>query len=344
MLKKYGFITLLILVLCGVRSTLASCSFTTPTDTYINQTMTQSPITAVTLTTSDKQQLFRSTLLAGGPVISTCNPSTGAAIKVSGRNFSSASLSETMPDGGMLLYTGAAGFGYGFWYTVTYGDGSGSYSGHLKQGDMFSATPAQLNGARWEFQAELWYTGGDYSDQAKSSQIPAINWTYFYVGFDNAMRGFFFHSPVIPITPSTCQLSLSSPEADFGVFSSVGKAPPQTVTLSSSQCSMTRKMELRILSNGNPVSSSGTILLNKLTGDDAASGFGVAFYEADDYVRYVLDAALGKGDTYPSDGYTKPGGFISSANYRISMVLKTDDTPIKTGDFETSATLSISYY
>lgn len=63
-----------------------------------------------------------------------------------------------MPDGGLLIGGIADGFGYGFWYTVTYGDGSGSVSGHLKKG-MFTATPAQLNGARWEFQAELWYAG-----------------------------------------------------------------------------------------------------------------------------------------------------------------------------------------
>ncbi|MEY8786637.1 hypothetical protein AB9K33_25660 [Citrobacter freundii] len=134
MLKKYGFIMLLLLGLCGVRSALASCAFTTPTGTYIDQTMASSPVTAVTLTSTNLQQLFQSSVLVGGPIISTCNPSTGTAITVSGDGFSSGSLPETMPDGGMLIGGIADGFGYGFWYTVTYGDGSGSVSGHLKKG------------------------------------------------------------------------------------------------------------------------------------------------------------------------------------------------------------------
>ena len=73
MLKKYGFIMLLLLGLCGVRSALASCAFTTPTGTYIDQTMASSPVTAVTLTSTNLQQLFQSSVLVGGPVISTCN-------------------------------------------------------------------------------------------------------------------------------------------------------------------------------------------------------------------------------------------------------------------------------
>ena len=62
MLKKYGFIMLLLLGLCGVRSALASCAFTTPTGTYIDQTMASSPVTAVTLTSTNLQQLFQSSV------------------------------------------------------------------------------------------------------------------------------------------------------------------------------------------------------------------------------------------------------------------------------------------
>ena len=224
MLKKYGVITLLLLGLCGVRSVLASCSFTTPTGQYIDQTMASSPITAVTLSGKgyalSAQQLFQSSVLAGGPVISTCNPTTGSAISVSGDSFSSVPLAETMPDGGLLINTGSSGsgFGYGFWYTVTYGDGSGSASGYLKKGAMFNATPAQLNNAKWEFQAELWYAGGSYADRDKVSQINAIDTTYFKIGFAGVMKGFRFHSPAIPITPTTCNLSVDRTKVDFGAF------------------------------------------------------------------------------------------------------------------------------
>ena len=87
MLKKYGFIMLLLLGLCGVRSALASCAFTTPTGTYIDQTMASSPVTAVTLTSTNLQQLFQSSGVGGGhghfptkPV-----PRTGTHAKGGGR-------------------------------------------------------------------------------------------------------------------------------------------------------------------------------------------------------------------------------------------------------------------
>ena len=56
MLKKYGFIMLLLLGLCGVRSALASCAFTTPTGTYIDQTMASSPVTAGTMESPNLQR------------------------------------------------------------------------------------------------------------------------------------------------------------------------------------------------------------------------------------------------------------------------------------------------
>lgn len=51
---------------------------------------------------------------------------------------------------------------------------------------------------------------------------------------------------------------------------------------------MTTKIETRILSNGNPVSSDQHLLLNKLAGDDAASGFGVALYTFDNPLSLML--------------------------------------------------------
>lgn len=349
MLKKYGFIMLLLLGLCGVRGALASCAFTTPTGTNIEQTMASSPVTAVMLTSTNLQQLFQSSLLAGGPIISTCNPSTGSAITVSGDTFSTASLSETMPDGGLLLGTGtsANGFGYGFWYTVTYGDGSGSVSGHLKKGGMFSATPAQLNGARWEFQAELWYAGGYYSDRVKASQIAAVNTTYFRVGFSNAMKGVFFNSPAIPITPTTCNLSIDRSKVDFGSFNfllyggtgGVKNGPYQEISVSNNNCKMTTKIETRILSNGNPVSSDQHLLLNKLAGDDAASGFGVALYTF--YNPLIIDALSGNGDIR-GPFTSAPKEFDTSGP--IYLYLEPDGTPLRNGKFEATATINVSYY
>ena len=349
MLKKYGFIMLLLLGLCGVHSALASCAFTTPTGTYIDQTMASSPVTAVTLTSTNLQQLFQSSVLVGGPVISTCNPSTGTAISVSGDSFSSGPLSETMPDGGLLIGGIGDGFGYGFWYTVTYGDGSGSVSGHLKKGGMFNATPAQLNGARWEFQAELWYVGGSYGDKVKKSQIVAVNTTYFKVGFSNVMKGFRFNSPAIPITPVTCELSLDTSQVDFGEFSSVSKAKRKSVRLFANTCNMVTRMELRILSNGNPVDTKQNLLLNKLTGENAASGFGLSLYPEYPYPesRYPLDVALGKG-RMPANWYPIDGGygeqFLRNGSFDIYLMLQPDGAPLKAGDFEATATINVSYY
>ena len=344
MLKKYGIITLLALGLCGVHSALASCSFTTPTGTYIEQTMATSPITAVTLTSSDMQQLFRSSLLAGGPVISTCSSSTGDAMSVDGDSFSYAPLSETLSDGGMLIGAGANGFGYGLWYTVTYGDGSGSTSGHLNNGYMFSATPAQLNGAKWEFWAELWYAGGSFGDRVKASEISAINSTYFKLGFNNTLKGFRFNAPAIPITPTTCNLSLSSPEVDFGEFDSLSKAKTQSFTVYSGTCSMVSRMELRILSNGNPVDTNQNLLLNKLTGDNAASGFGLGFYPKYGFadMNLALDVPLGEGIEPSDDHYVD--GFMYVGNYNMYEFLRADGTTLKAGDFEATATFNASYY
>ena len=360
MLKKYGVITLLVLGLCGVRSVLASCSFTTPTGQYIDQTMASSPITAVTLSGKGNalsmQQLFQSSVLSGGPVISTCNPSTGGAISVSGDGFSNGVRSETMPDGGALIPGIVSGFtsvfAYGFWYTVTYGDGSGSISGHLKKGAMFNATPAQLNNAKWEFWAELWYAGGSYADRIKGRQIEAIDTTFFKIGFAGIMKGFMFHSPAIPITPTTCNLSVDRTNVDFGVFSFVRyggggarNGPNQQISVRNSNCTMLTSMEVRILSNGNPVSSDQHLLLNKLTGDDAASGFGVAFYYyvpyAGDntYTPYSINALQGANIMGPYDSMDK-----SSINPSFSLYLEPDGTSQRTGKFEATATINVNYY
>jgi type 1 fimbria pilin len=350
MLKKYGVITLLLLGLCGVRSVLASCSFTTPAEQYINQTMASSPITAVTLSgwgyALSTQQLFQSSVLAGGPVISTCNPSTGGAISISGDSFSYRTVSETMPDGGLLIFAGAGDvFGYGFWYTVTYGDGSGSASGHLKKGAMFNATPAQLNNAKWEFQAELWYAGGNYGDRVKYSQIEAIDSTYFKIGFAGVMKGFRFHSPAIPITPTTCNLSVDRTNVAFGAFNflqygggGAKNGPMQEISVSSSNCTMLTYSETRILSNGNPVSSDQHLLLNKLTGDDAASGFGVAAYSPSG-TSFIIDAPPGTNISGP---YTSMN--ISATGIYIDLYLETDGTPLRNGKFEATATINVDYY
>lgn len=349
MLKKYGIITLLVLGLCGVRSALASCVFSTPTGGNIVQTMTASPVTAVTLTSTEIQQLFRSSVLVGGPVSTTCSPSTGDAMSVSGDSSMITPLPETTPDGGVLMNAIAmagSGFGYGFWYSVTYGDGSGSASGHLKDGYMFSATPAQLNGAKWEFWAELWYAGGTFGDRPKASELYAVNSSYFRIGFDDmSKRAFYFNAPAIPITPTTCNLSLGSPEVDFGEFDSLSLKTTKSVRLYSNTCSMVSRMELRILSNGNPVDTNQNLLLNKLTGDNAASGFGLWLYPEYGFSEwgFTLDAALGQG-VEPTTSYDGGGGFLSSGSFTIYMYLKPDGTTLKAGDFEATATLNVSYY
>lgn len=365
MLKKYGVITLLLLGLCGVRSVLASCSFTSPAEQYINQTMASSPVSAVTLSgqgnTLSMQKLFSSPL-SPTPVVSTCNPSTGDAISVSGSGGSTGLLSETMPDGGMLVIAGGnsaggltgydTGFGYGFWYTVTYGDGSGSSSGHLKKGTMFSATPAQLNGAKWEFQAELWYVGGNYGDRIKEKMIVAFNNTAFAITLAGVYKSFRFNSPAIPITPTTCNLSVDRTNVDFGTFSFVRydgggarNGPNQQIVVRNSNCTMLTYTDIRILSNGNPVSSDQHLLLNKLTDDGSASGFGVAFYSyvpyAGDntYTPYSIDALRGTNIMGPYDSMDK-----SSISSTFSLYLEPDGTSQRNGKFEATATINVDYY
>lgn len=357
MLKKYGVITLLLLGLCGVRSVLASCSFTSPAEQYINQTMASSPVSAVTLSGQGNalsmQKLFSSPL-SPTPVVSTCNPSTGDAISVSGSGVSVALLSETMPDGGMLVIAGGSesgrrtgagtGFGYGFWYTVTYGDGSGSSSGHLKEGTMFSATPAQLNGAKWEFQAELWYVGGNYGDRIKEKTIVAFNTTTFAITLAGVYKSFRLNSPAIPITPTTCNLSVDRASVDFGAFNflqygggGAKNGPTQSISVQNSNCTMLTYMEYRILSNGNPVSSDQHLLLNKLTGDDAASGFGVAAYTSGRTL--IMDAPQGTNIDGP---YTSMNA--SATGLAVSLYLEPDGTSQRNGKFEATATINVDYY
>lgn len=359
MLKKYGVITLLLLGLCGVRSVLASCSFTSPAEQYINQTMASSPITVVTLSgqgnTLSQQRLFQSSVLSGGPVISTCNPSTGNSISVSGDSFSVIPLSETTPDGGLLIYAGSYAFGYGLRYNVTYASSGGlpgHLTGYLKKGTMFSATPTELNGAKWEFQAELWYVGGNYGDRKKISQISATDTTYFKIGFDGVMKGFRFNSPAIPITPTTCNLSVDRTNVDFGTFSFVRydgggarNGPNQQIVVRNSNCTMLTYTDIRILSNGNPVSSDQHLLLNKLTDDGSASGFGVAFYSyvpyAGDntYTPYSIDALRGTNIMGPYDSMDK-----SSISSTFLLYLEPDGTSQRNGKFEATATINVDYY
>lgn len=357
MLKKYGVITLLLLGLCGVRSVLASCSFTSPAEQYINQTMASSPVSAVTLSGQGNalsmQKLFSSPL-SPTPVVSTCNPTTGGSIPVSGRSWSVMALSKTMPDGGLLITAGGSsaggltgsesGFGYGFWYTVTYGDGSGSVSGHLEKGTMFYATPAQLNGAKWEIQAELWYVGGNYGDQIKEKQIVAFDTTTFGIGFAGADKGFWFHSPAIPITATTCNLSVDRTSVDFGAFNflqygggGAKNGPTQSISVQNSNCTMLTYMEYRILSNGNPVSSDQHLLLNKLTGDDAASGFGVAAYTSGRTL--IMDAPQGTNIDGPFTSMD-----VSAYGVAVSLYLEPDGTSQRNGKFEATATINVDYY
>lgn len=349
MLKKYGVITLLLLGLCGVRSVLASCTFSTQGSKYVNQTMASSPVSAVTLSgqgnTLTMQKLFSSPL--SPTVVSTCNPSTGDAISVSGDSSSIAVLS-TMPDGGLII-TGSSssestGFGYGFWYTVTYGDGSGSVSGHLKEGAMFNATPAQLNKAKWEFQAELWYVGGNYGDRIKDKKITSFYASYFKIGFAGDMREFVLNSPAIPITPTTCNLSVDRTSVDFGAFNflqygggGAKNGPTQSISVHNSNCTMLTYMEYRILSNGNPLSSDQHLLLNKLTGDDAASGFGVAAYAFDR--TFIMDALQGTNIDGP---YTSMD--VPATGLAVSLYLEPDGTSQRNGKFEATATINVDYY
>lgn len=238
----------------------------------------------------------------------------------------------------------ASDFGYGFWYTVTYGDGSGSFSGHLKKGTMFYATPAQLNGAKWEIQAELWYLGGNYGDQIKDKQIRAFDTTTFGIGFAGVDKGFYFYSPAIPITPTTCNLSVDRTSVDFGAFNflqygggGAKNGPTQSISVRNNNCTMLTKIEYRILSNGNPVSSDQHLLLNKLTGDDAASGFGVAFYS---YVTFIIDAPPGTNFEPVQFNTMDPDNFGQS----IYLYLEPDGTPLRNGKFEATATINVNYY
>ena len=189
--------------------------------------------------------------------------------------------------------------------------------------------------------------GGSYGDKVKKSQIVAVNTTYFKVGFSNVMKGFRFNSPAIPITPTTCNLSIDRSKVDFGSFNfllyggtgGVKNGPYQEIRVSNNNCKMTTKIETRILSNGNPVSSDQHLLLNKLAGDDAASGFGVALYTF--YNPLIIDALSGNGDI--SGPYTSaPKEFDTSD--RIYLYLEPDGTPLRNGKFEATATINVSYY
>lgn len=346
MLKTYRIMTLLLLAGCGVHSALASCSFTTPSTSYIDQTMASSPVQAVTKVDKDwaQEQIFQSDILVGGPIISTCTPTTGNNITVSAEGFSTAVLPEKLSDGGMLLGGITDGFGYAFQYKVTF-KGGGYIYGHLNKGETFTWTPAELDGARWEFRAELWYAGGFYSDRSKLSQISAVNTTYFKVMFDGAPKGFMFHSPAIPITPTTCNLTLDTQKVDFGTFDFYSNMPTrQYITLRNDGCTMMSQTELRVRSNSNPVDADNNLLLNTLTGDNAASGFGVAVYNKLSQQQYTLDAPLTGGTMTRSTSTYLYDKFVEWQEIPIEVRIVRDGKTLKDGDFSATATFNMNYY
>ena len=103
-------------------------------------------------------------------------------------------------------------------------------------------------------------------------------------------------------------------------------------------------MEYRILSNGNPVSSDKHLLLNKLTGDDAASGFGVALYSYTytnswSYVPFIIDALPGTNFVNVQYNSMEP-----DTGQWIYLYLEPDGTSLRNGKFEATATINVDYY
>lgn len=351
-MNKYIFLLLNLLILLITKPAQAGCYFDTKGKTTVTATVgSQKPFEVLNNT---EQSLIRSIMASISETIySRCDDDsshTGTTqIIIGGMG---PYYQEEDPEGG-TLFAATNDKNAGLAYSLKIiGQNSGLGGPVKNSGTIISGSKEQLDGERWSVHVRLWHLGGYYYNQHKITQT--INQTS--IGALMAFKGTTSNDDsviinvVIPpanMQTATCNLSVSSNVVDFGKLS-INRPdtwPRQKLTLTSDSCSQVGMAEMRVLSNGSPKSSDNTLLLNKLTGDSAATGVGLAFYRADDLNnQYKIDADLADVSNCDSSTNNLDGFFMTCVHNVSAKLQKIDSEALKNGDFETTATFSVSYY
>lgn len=357
-MKKYGFVILLIIFCHPV---LAGCYFAQSGTNFIfAPSWVQDPVTLEN-NTNEPQQIGVVQVLRSEPTLRTyysedyksdMNVFASGAVKP---------LSIKASNGALLFPVNlngesAASSGYAIALQVNNSVGRSAYITDLSSTPqpLFSnLDKSECDNQTWYMKLELWHVGNYYRNEKKYSAITLYSGTYFRLQFDgdydksDAFIGLAALS--IPVKPTTCNLAVPSPTVDFGEVNAKDKDSTialQQFTLISGTCSQLGMAEMRILSNGNPVGGQGadgsTYLLNKLTGDDAAQGVGVEFSTRSRQMH--IDSPLMDVSNCDSEDFDS-NGFIRTCRHYITASLKQYDyTVVPKGEFEATATFSVTYY
>lgn len=256
----------------------------------------------------------------------------------------------------------AAQTGYALAFKV-----NGPYSAYVKErvslaesnaggGVLFpNLTKAQCEGQNWTFTVELWHVDNYLKDEQKFSALtlpPTPQYFALYfpgTGGHNSLAYIYLaQGNNIPVTQTTCNLSINSNTIDFGTLyiSKPNSWPTKEVILTSNGCSQVGTAQLRILSNGHRYSSKVLALGNQLTGDNAAKDILVRFTDKSGASINLDISDWSEGLSCDTDTLSfDSDGFINSCTHTvIAKIYPYSSGEATTGDFETSATFSVSYY
>lgn len=364
-MKKYGLVLLLLIF---SRSVFAEgCYF------YLNR----APSIHLTLNGIKPISLGKNT---NGQQLVATYTTTNSEVLTSHYSETEQSMSLTVVDGdlstrttklanGAVLFpvfatdVPAAQTGYGFAFKV-----NGPYSAYVQEtvsyaesraggGVLFpNLTKEQCEGQNWTFTVELWHVDNYLKDERKFSALtpPAYQSTYFRLYFpgENGNDSLAYIGLIpgisIPVTQTTCDLSVNSNMIDFGnlYLRDPDSWPTKEVILTSNNCSQVGTAQLRILSNGHRYSSKVLALGNQLTGDNAAKDILVRFTTKSGASINLDTSESDNGLSCDTDTLSfASDGFISSCTHTvIANIYPLSGGEATTGDFETSATFSVTYY
>lgn len=369
-MKKYGLVLLLLIFSRSVFAEGCFFEYNNPQSIYLTLGNTQQ--VSLSDNTSGLQLIQTYDAGGGGALKSYWNETgTGTALSVFQVPPISSSLRTTKTSNGAVLFpidnvSTAQESGFAFAFKVN----NGSRSAYITQigtiqdsaagkNILFSnLTKEECNSSTWSFTVELWHVDNNYRDERKLSAIKPIEGpSYFALYFPGYYRGvmtnstaiiYFAGGTSIPVAPVTCNLSVNSNMIDFGnlYLRDPDSWPTKEVILTSNNCSQVGTAQLRILSNGHQYSSKVLALGNQLTGDNAAKDILVRFTTKSGASINLDTSEWDNGLSCDTDTLSfASDGFISSCTHTvIANIYPLWGGEATTGDFETSATFSVTYY
>lgn len=365
-MRKYGLVLLLLIF---SRSVFAEgCYFESNNPQHIYLTLNGGTEQVSLPSNTSGPQLIRTYSTSSTPLVSHWN-AKGAGTTMTVYNDTILSRATKTPEGALLFSLGnvtelQSGFAFAFKvsngsrsaYVTEIGTISDAAAG--KNALFSNLTKEQCNEQNWYFTVELWHVDNNYRDEKKLATIMPVAGTPYFTLYLLGLNGtskthsrasiYFDSGTSIPVAPVTCNLSVNNNTIDFGTLyiSKPNSWPTKEVILTSNGCSQVGTAQLRILSNGHRYSSMVLALGNQLTGDNAAKDILVNFTDKSGASIKLDVSEWNEGLSCDTDTLSfDSDGFINSCTHTvIAKIYPYTSGEATTGDFETSATFSVTYY